>query len=341
MRVAGRRAPVRTLMAVVVLLIGVLLAPVAVVATWAETGLVDTDSFVAEFAPLAADPAVQELVTDRTVTAISDALNIPGLTDDLFAGITGLGLPPRSTAALDLLRGPTVLGLQSIVRSRVGAFVESDRFADAWASALRLSHRQLVATMSGDPGSVLSLGATGELGLELGPIVAAVKMALVADGFGLAERIPVVSRTIPLTQIEALAEARIWYSLVVSVAPWLPWAALFFLVAGVLVARRRVHALVGATAGLAVALAVLLLLVGVATTVVVDTVSPGYLPADVARDLARGLFSGIRSTGWTGLALAAIVAVLAWLVGPFQTPRDIRRFARERLGSTAGTTGTD
>ena len=75
-----RRKPGRTTAAIVLILLGALLAPVAVVGKWARDLVVDTDAYVATVAPIASDPGVQAAVTNRVTTAVVDALNVDELT---------------------------------------------------------------------------------------------------------------------------------------------------------------------------------------------------------------------------------------------------------------------
>src|SRR3954447_16101241 len=56
------RSRPRAAVAVVLIVVAVLLAPVAVVCGWAKWTLTDTDRFVATYAPLAQQPAVQAYV---------------------------------------------------------------------------------------------------------------------------------------------------------------------------------------------------------------------------------------------------------------------------------------
>src|SRR5262245_56970478 len=60
----------RTPVVVVCLLLVALLAPLAIVATWAHDQVGDTDRYVETVAPLAHDPAVQAAIS----TKISDAI---------------------------------------------------------------------------------------------------------------------------------------------------------------------------------------------------------------------------------------------------------------------------
>ncbi|MDQ1731505.1 MAG: hypothetical protein QOK10_1664 [Pseudonocardiales bacterium] len=66
-----------TLLATALIAIGAVLAPVAIVASWARVQLTQTDSFVAAYAPLANDPAVQAFVTDETLNVIQQNVDIP------------------------------------------------------------------------------------------------------------------------------------------------------------------------------------------------------------------------------------------------------------------------
>ncbi|TFD44323.1 hypothetical protein E3T33_09170 [Cryobacterium sp. TMT1-2-1] len=99
------------------------------------------------------------------------------------------------------------------------------------------------------------------MGIQLAPVLGAVKKQLVAQGFTLAERIPEVDRTIPIAQSDALVQVRAAYQLLNILGFVLPWASVLLLAAGVIVARRRTRALIWA--GLSLALAMVLLRAGI------------------------------------------------------------------------------
>src|SRR5690606_28727292 len=169
---------------------------VSIIGAWARVQLVDETQFVATFGPLAADPAVQDLVVDQTTAAIDEAVDLEGLTDDLFDGIAGLDLPPRAVAALELLRAPAAQGVQSLVDMTVTRLVESEAFAAVWETALRASHRGLVAVASGGTAdAALAVSADGEVGIQLAPIIEEVKARLADGGLAFADSIPVIDRT--------------------------------------------------------------------------------------------------------------------------------------------------
>ena len=317
-----------TLLATVLITLGALLAPVAVVASWAKAELTDTDRFVASFAPLAEDPAVQAYVTDQTVAVINENIDVPELTSEVFDGIIDLGIPPRAANALEALKGPAASGLQSLIESRVEGFVSSEAFADVWATALRVSHSQIVATMQNDPDSAITIGAGGEVGVQLAPIVEAAKQALVDRGIGFASQIPTVDRTIVIAQSDAIPTAQVAYGIAVSAGIWLPWVALGLLALGVLVARRRAIALITAAVVLALSMAVLAVLFAVGQAVFVTAAGSSGVPVNVSDVLFETVVDGMRSTAVAVLTLAIVVAVVGWFAGPFESSRRLRGVAR-------------
>ncbi|OJX78095.1 hypothetical protein [Leifsonia sp. 71-9] len=338
-----------TLLATVLIVIGAILAPVAVVASWAKVQLTDTQSFVDTYAPLAHDPAVQAYVTDEAVKVIQENVDIPQVTSQVVDGITELGTGPVATKALDALKGPLAQGIVSLIHTTVGNFVSSDAFAQVWQEALRTTHTQLVATMQNDPKAAVAVGADGSVGIQLGPIIDRVKQLLVDQGLTFASQIPTIDRTITVAQNSSIPTIQLFYGVAVAAGAWLQWIALAFLVLGVVVARRRALALVWAAVALALSMVVVVAGIGIGRLVFVGSVSPSLLPAGVANTVYRTLTTAMQDTGVAVLVLAIVVAVVGWYSGPFAVPRKLRGFfgsgiawvreAAERHGITTGRTG--
>lgn len=320
-----RSRPGWAVLSVCLIIIGSILAPLAVVTVWARSTLVDTDRFVATYAPLADDRAIQDYVIDQTVTVIDQNADIDRLTADLIDGIKQLGTGPRASAALDALQGPAARGVQSLIRSGVTTFVRSDAFAQAWERALRVSHTQLMATVSGDPDAILAAQQDGTIGIQLGPIVEEIKQFLVGRGIDLAARIPTVNRTIPVAEADQIGAVRAGYRTVLALGTWLPWVCLLFLAAGVLTARRWSRGLVGAGVGFAVAMLILLLGFFVGRTLLATSLPPSLVPSNVSDLLYNRATEAMRDTAVAGLVLGLAVAAVAWFAGPFGASEQIRR----------------
>ncbi|WP_205647426.1 hypothetical protein [Agromyces badenianii] len=317
----------RTLTAVVLVVVGLLLAPVAVISAWARLELADTDRFVATFGPLAEDPEVQAYLSDEVVAAIEEQIDIPALTAEVFDGIRSLGLPPRADAALGLLEAPAAQGIQSLVTDVVDRVIASPAFADVWASTLRITHRQFVGAMQGDPDAALAIGGDGSISVQLGPIVEAVKQRLIEQGVGFAEAIPEVDRSVVVAQDDAFVLVRTIYALAVGVGTWLPWITLAFLVIGVAVAKSRNRALLWTAGGFALAMAILASGIGIGRWYFVGAVSPSIMPSGAAESIYSGLVEIMMSTIIALLVLGLLVAVVAWFAGPWRPARALRGFA--------------
>ena len=320
---ARRSGRWRAVLSAVCIVLASVLVTVSIVGSWARVQLVDEARFVETFAPLAEEPAVQAMVIDGVTTAIDERVDFQGITDDLFDGIQSLGLPPRAGAAIDLLRAPAAQGLENLVTAATTRLVESDAFAAAWQTALQASHRVLVRTAAGG-GDVVTISGTGELGIQLGPIVAEVKQRLTDRGIGIASLIPEVDRTIVIAESTALGAVGVVYNLSVVAGWWLPIVALALFLGGILLARRRSVAVLGSGIGLAVgagALAIALSAVGAVLPAMALRlgIAPAALIAVYEQVVDEMLHTAIVLT-----VVGLIVAVLAWVLGRSRPARAVR-----------------
>lgn len=337
-----------TVLATVLVVIGAILAPVAVVSTWAQRELTDTDYFVSTFAPLAKQPGVQNLVTTQATQAIDQSLNIDALTKQVFDGIAGAGIPPKAADALKGLAGPAADGIRGLIQGTISKFVQSQAFSDLWTQTLRTAHSQLGQTMNGDPNALITIGANGAIGLQLAPVIEAVKKVLVDKGLTIAQNIPVIKKTIVIAHTTSATLVQTIYGLTIALGTWLPWLVLVLLAAGVLVARRRSTALVWAAVALFVSMVLVALGITVGKTVFTATVA-SVMSSGTASVIYGMVLKFVNDIVVAIAVLAATVAVVAYLAGPFRVPAKLRSltnagFARlraigDRNGLGTGATG--
>jgi hypothetical protein len=312
----------RRITGVALIVLGALLAPVAVVGNLAVVEFTNTNAFVDTFAPLARDPEVQTLVTTAVSDAIIQRVDIPALTAPVFDNL-GLTLGPTASAGVSALGDVVTVAINNVVTATVERFVASDAFATVWETALRVSHKQLIAALSGDGGTVVSV-QDGIVGIQLGPIVEAAKTALVDQGLGFASRIPEVDRTIVVVKSDSLAQAQAAYALAVGIAGWLPWIALLLLVGGVLLAGGSVLSMVFTASGVALAMALLLIGLAVGRAIVIREIVAVDLPRGVAERVFDQVLGSMYTTAVSVLVLALVVAVLIWLAQRFEVVRRLR-----------------
>jgi hypothetical protein len=120
--------------------------------------------------------------------------------------------------------------------------------------------------------------------------------------------------------------AQISYGLATAAGIWLPWVSLLFLAAGVIVARRRALALVWASIALALSMILLGSGLGIGRILFISSISSA-VPSDAAGDIYDQIVLAVNNTAVSVAVLAIVVAIVAWLAGPFRLPRRLRGFA--------------
>ena len=344
-RPAGRppgRQRWRTIVAVLLIVIACVLAPLSVVAIWTRNQVTNTDRYVATVTPLASDPAVQQAITDQITAQVFTYIDIQALTtqvtDALSARVEGRGLPPQAAAALQGLAGPVANGVQGFVRTQVERIVQSQAFEDAWIQANRVAHEALVKALTGEGGGAVTVENDTVI-LNLGPFIQTVKQQLVAQGFTLAERIPQVDKSFVLFQSEDITRARSAFNLLNTLGIWLPVLAIVLLVLGVYVAKDHRRALVGAALGVAVSMVVLALALTIFRSIYLDAVPASVLPHDAAAVLYDTIVRFLRLGLRTILVLGLVVAVGAFLTGQSVTAVKTRTGLANAIGWGADRAG--
>ncbi|MFE7651169.1 hypothetical protein, partial [Streptomyces phaeoluteigriseus] len=224
-------------------------------------------------------------------------------------------LPPRAESALTLLQAPAASGLSSLIDGVVHDVVSSAQFADIWAQSLRVAHERAVAVLQDEPGTALQLADDGVLSLDLGVVIERVKDALAERGVGVADLIPVIDRSIPIAQADALVLVRALYQVAVAAGFWLPWVLAGLVVLGVLLARDRPRALLWTSVALAAAFLLLAAGLGIGRSFFLGAVSPSIMTAAAAASLFDEVTALLSSTV-AALALSAVlVALWAWVAG--------------------------
>jgi hypothetical protein len=324
-RPARRRTWPRTTVGYVLIALAALLAPLSVVAVWARSQVSDTERYVQTVAPLASDPAVQAAVTTNITNVIFQYLDVRGLTQQAVDALASSGrLPPAVTDRLNGLVGPITDGVRNFTQSQVSKVVQSQAFADAWASANRTAHVSLVNALTGDTsGPVTVQGDT--VSVQLATLITTVKQQLVSQGFSLAERIPAVNAQFTIFQSSDIPKIQRGYKLLNTLGYWLPFIVLGLGVIGIYVVPHHRRAAIVAGLALAGAMLLVAILLALARHRYLNAVPPAQLPPDAAAVLfdtiVRFLRENLRAIALIGVVLAAG----AFLTGPSVTATAVRR----------------
>ncbi|MFI9391250.1 hypothetical protein ACIG53_10255 [Streptomyces bauhiniae] len=331
----SRPAPVRHRMrsvcAAVLIVLGCLLAPLALVATWTADLADDTDRYVATVAPLARDPAVQDAAADRITGALMQYLDLADLLKDAAPADR-----PLLEKALGALGGSLDDAVSGFVRDKAREVVASETFARFWTDANRRLHTTVDKALTGSGGGAVRIEGDA-VTVDLAPVIEEVKSRLVDAGLKPAAKIPDVHTDFTVLRTEKVADLRSYFRLLQLAGVWLPVVAALLLAAGVLLAVRRRRALVTAALGFAVTALVL----GVALTVF-RAFYLDALPAGVSQPAAGAIYDTLtrflRTAVRAVIALGVVVALATWLSGPGRRARAVRQIWHAGIGAARAQT---
>ena len=270
------RAPV----AIVLIVLGCVIAPVAVLGVWAGNEVSNTGRWVATVEPLIHDPAIQNVLTDKITNEITSQLNVTGVINQASTQLNSKGLT-RISSLLTTFGPQITSAVTGFIHSTVHTVIASPAVAKIWVQVNTIAHQAIVKVLSGQGNGALSL-RNGQIVLNLGPIITQVKQDLLAHGFSLASNIPAVSPTLALFQAKDLGKAQAGYRLITTLKIVLPILVLVLLGAGVWVARGHRRALVWASLGLAASMLVLAIGLLIARSIYLSSVPSTVLPPDAA-----------------------------------------------------------
>ena len=334
----------RTPLAVLLIILGCVLAPLSVLGVWTANQISDTNTYVANMAPLIKDPAIQNALTDKLTNEIVTKIDVKGRTDQAAAELTAKGFTQAGTL-LQGVSGSVASGVQGFVHSAVQKAVTGPRMAAAWTQVNRAGHQALVAALSGRGGKYGAVKVSnGQVTLDVAPLEAVAKQDLVARGLTIADKIPPSHATFTLFQSKDLAKAQKAYRLINDLKIVLPILTLVLLGLGVWAARGHRRALIGAGLGFAASMLVLGAGLAIARAIYLNSV-----PASASAGAAAAfdiLVRFIKTALRTLLVVGLIVAAGAFFTGPSRAAAGTRSAFSSGLGrlrrggESAGPIGT-
>lgn len=305
----------RRIVAIVLVVLTAVLAFAAVPAMYLRGELLDTDRYVATVAPLASDPAIQAEIADKVTQQITDAVDFKTIIGDALNELSKTA--PRVAAVVTGLAPAIAEQTKNLIHSTVSNFVTTPQFQDLWTQVNRAAHQGIVNLATGDTGGAVSIDQSGTVTISTKEIVARVKAALVAQGVGIAARIPDIDRQIPLFQSPELVRAANAIRTLDATAPILAWLTVITAVGAIAVAPRGRKRSTTSGVGLAVAIAMALLALAlvIGRAVLLNSIPPGSVTPAAAQSLVETLLVPLRTSLRLVFAVALIIALAAFLGG--------------------------
>ncbi len=321
---AGTAAPVearsrrdkqwwRSVVVTVLVVVAALLAPLAVVASWAHDQIGDTDRFLETVEPLATEPSVQNAIAARITREINGYIDVREITEEALTGLAGQSfVPSRAAAVIPSLSVPLSSAIENFIRDKVDQVVKSDAFTQAWVEATRQAHTQMVAVLTGDTSDAVDV-SDGAVQVNIASFVASVKQILIDEGFNFATRIPEVNATFTIFEADNIGAAQKGFAWLDTLSRVLPIVALLLLFVAVMIARDRRKTLVVAGMAVAVSMVLLGLTLNLVRPIYLDAIPSDVLPTDAAATIYDQLVHFIRtSLRAVGIVFLAIGLAAFW-----------------------------
>jgi hypothetical protein len=228
-----RRASVRSLTALLCLVLAAVLTVPAVVGFWGQRTLIDTEHYVATVGPLASETAVQDAVVASITDSFKKNVDIEALVTSTFGPL--FSDKTRLQQLVPIVQG----AVDSFVTTAAQHLVRSDQFKALWVQANSVLQKQAVRFIEGDTTALKLVG--NQVVLDTAPLIALVKQQLVSSGLGMVSQlqIPGAEREIVLMTSDQLAQARTIYGFAKPISTWLVGLVAVLYLGAVLLGRRR------------------------------------------------------------------------------------------------------
>ncbi len=301
---AKRRIGVRSIAAVLALILGLGLLPLGTVTYWGHRTVTDTERYLETMQPLAYDEDVQNSLSVFITDKIEEQIDPEALVNQVFAGL--IEEYPSLKALVPIVAG----AIDSLIAQVVDRLVRSDQFKQLWDLANTAAQKSLMAILEGRDDGPVSLQGD-EVVLDISVLVDQVKQGLVDQGFSAAANtnVPQADRQIVRLEAPQLAQIRTIYSFTSPVAAGLIYIAILLLVLAVVLARRRPRMTAWAGGGAAVGGGLLVVGLGIGESIFVNTLegTPFEKASQTFYDqLLKFLYNGAYSLIVLGIIVFAV-----------------------------------
>jgi hypothetical protein len=294
--------------------------PVSLSAVWVRNTLLDTDNYVSTVGPLASDPAVQQAIANRVTDALFANVDVEKKVAD--------ALPSRA----GFLAAPVTNGIHSAVEGATLRLAQSDRFETLWEKANRRAHEAVVNVLTGG-GSRVST-KNGTVAIDTAQIVDNVKAKLDSKGITIFDGVKPRNDQFVLFQSKDLAKVQGLVDLLQTLAWVLPFVALACFAGAIALSGNRRRTVQRGAIGVAFAVAVQLVLLKAGRNLYLDAVTTKQSTPGAAASVWDQLTTFLRTAGFTVIALALVIAFVAWVVGPSATATSVRGWWHRAFGTS-------
>lgn len=311
------------------LVVGTILAVLAIFAVFANRQVLDADNWADTSGALLENQAVRTQISATLVDQVYANVDI--------TGEVARALPPR----LQPLAGPAASGLRELADRRMLRLLDRPRVQQAWKEANRLTAQQFINIAEGNSKAITAQGNAVVLNLRVIMLELVNRLGLPKS---LSDKIPPSAGRITIMKSDQVSTLQNAVQALKGLALVLPFLAIGLLALAVYLAHgRRRRTLLFAGIDLVLAGAIVL----VARNVVGSAVVSSLATTDAVKPAAEAVWSigtgTLRDVAQAAIVIGIPVIIAAWLAGPTRPAVAFRRAAapwlRDRPGLVYGIAG--
>lgn len=313
-----RRA--RTVIGIVMLFVVGISATFGMASFWTANAILDQDTWVATSKAIVNNPEVQQDVAQALSTQIVDVVGV----DAFVAGV----LP----GPLSGLSGTVTQQVTNLLTLATVQVVKTDAFVNVWEAAIRATHDEFVHAVDGS-NRYLSLDSRG-LSLDLGASLVEINKQLNARGITVLNNVDLQSIDLKILLVDApgLERIRTWVQALRVGAIVFPAIAVIGAIAGLVVARRRVFAVMSGAVGALVGAGIVAFVASSGRERAIEDIAGGLLGVSSARVIVDEISSGLESALLVTCLVAGVVLIASIAVAAVMAARS-REVATETHSS--------
>ncbi len=216
---------------------------------------------------------------------------------------------------LPSLTGPLNAFVADFIDTQVNGFVSSEAFSQVWDVALRTTHTQFVALISGDRGRHAHPRQRGGSSCSSGRSSRPSSNASSPTASRSPNGSPPVTTAIDLVQLnpQRVAQAQAGYRMLSVVAEWLPWLLLLLPTLALFLARDLRRTVIACGAAVAVGIVVAWLAFRAVVGEGMGVAAANGISSDAVSAITDGALGPMRGPALALGVLGLVVAFLGWL----------------------------
>jgi hypothetical protein len=281
----------RSQLANILLILGLILFPFAVVSIWLRSTILNTDTYVKTVAPLSKNEAVSQALADYISTQLFQKVNIEDRVEEALPQEAGF------------LAAPIADEVESFTEETINRFISSDQFNQLWIEVNKKAHQEIVKLLTGQGEAVVV--EEGTVTLDLENVFNQVKARLNERGINIFDNVTLSeeNQQLVLFQSERLANVQSAIDSLNRLAVILPLFSLIAFVVSIWLSPERLRTAYRLGIGLIIVAAVLTLMI----------VGGRWLFIDAAQNLSTSAATAIFDTLVRFLWSAVLITFLAGL----------------------------